>query len=130
MLSALALVGVADATPATAGPIRPTLKVDRPKYRMGHEVWVHAQGFDGRLVIDFTITGLPASCKAGKVVAEDVVKANRRGTFDEIFYMVQWDDCGWYEITAREGRKEARPVMFKVKGPGAPPDEAEDEPIE
>jgi hypothetical protein len=128
LLSGLAIVATLHGEPAAAERLSPKLKVEKTRYRSGEEVRVKAERFDGKLVIDFKIKGVSESCKPDEVVAEGVVKANRQGNLDAILYMVQWDDCGWYQITASEGRKEARPVSFKVKGPAdAPPEESPDD---
>jgi hypothetical protein len=124
LLAGFAIVAVLHVAPAAAERLSPKLKVEKTRYRCGEEVRVKAERFDGKLVIDFKIRGVSESCKLDQVVAEGVVKANRQGNLDTILYMVQWDDCGWYEITASEGRQEARPVSFKVKGPAdAPPED-------
>jgi hypothetical protein len=128
-LAGFVLAGAIHVAPATAERLSPKLKVDKTRYRYGQEVRVKAERFDSKRLIDYTIKGLPGSCKADQVAFKGVVKSNREGNLDAIVYMVQWDDCGWYEITATEGRKEARPAKFRVKGPAdATPEESpEDE---
>lgn len=108
---------------ATADRISPKLKVDRELYRSGEEVRLTGLQFGSRNTVKYEIIGIDDSCKEDQKVFEGELKANGRGRFyDQIIYMVQWDDCGEYEVSAEDsGGREARTVIFRVKGPGTPP---------
>ncbi|MFN8523777.1 MAG: hypothetical protein U0821_11825 [Chloroflexota bacterium] len=112
----LLAMAIAPAEPVAAGRGGPKIKLDRSVYVPGETVRLTGLRFTPRGKVRVRIVGSPTSCDPDEEVVDDRWKSDRDGEIDEIIYAVERNDCGTYEVTARDVEQdiEARWTKFRV----------------